>query len=253
MGGCVCVLSVALLERQSLVAANRTSCPPGHGISLLTWSGWRNIQWLLPFVTNPLHWLMCTNPHLPPFQLLTSDKDPRVETSCSWLINSCVLLIIEFGYCVYQRNHEPLQYYTTCVHLHLPFRLPFSVNNNIMILYPTVCHPHDLFNIQAQPPIKNNLASSHFTIINYVHRLVHSFSISSKSFLIRPASAQFSHPSNPTLTVSIMQRLLIVQSRADIRLLLNIKLAPFNKDLSTLHGPLQTNKHVVTMWNNQSV
>ena len=41
---CVCVLSVALLERQSLVAANRTSCPPGHGISLLTWSGWRNIQ-----------------------------------------------------------------------------------------------------------------------------------------------------------------------------------------------------------------
>ena len=57
---------VGWLGRQSLVAANSTSCPPGHGISfLLTWSGWRNIQWLLPFVTNPLHRVMCTNPHLP--------------------------------------------------------------------------------------------------------------------------------------------------------------------------------------------
>ena len=26
------------------------------------------------------------------------DKDPRVETSCSWLINSCALLISEFCY-----------------------------------------------------------------------------------------------------------------------------------------------------------
>ena len=32
---------------------------------LLTWSGWHNIQWLLPFVAHPLHWVMCTNPHLP--------------------------------------------------------------------------------------------------------------------------------------------------------------------------------------------
>ena len=31
-----------------------------HWISL-TWSGWHKIQWLLPFVTNSLHWVMCTN------------------------------------------------------------------------------------------------------------------------------------------------------------------------------------------------
>ena len=45
-------------------------------------------------------------------QLLTSDSlvsDPPVETSCIWLINSCVLLISEFRY--YQRNYEPLQYH----------------------------------------------------------------------------------------------------------------------------------------------
>ena len=30
--------------------------------------------------------------------LSTIDKDPRVETSCSCLINSCVLLISECGY-----------------------------------------------------------------------------------------------------------------------------------------------------------
>ena len=35
---------------------NCTHCPG---------SGWCNIQWVLPFVTNPLHWAMCTNPHLP--------------------------------------------------------------------------------------------------------------------------------------------------------------------------------------------
>ena len=39
------------------------------------------------------------------------DKDPRVETSCSWLINSCVLLISEFRY-YYQCNYEPLQYHS---------------------------------------------------------------------------------------------------------------------------------------------
>ena len=35
---------------------------PWPWFQLLTWSVWRNIQWLLPFVTNPLHWAMCTNP-----------------------------------------------------------------------------------------------------------------------------------------------------------------------------------------------
>ena len=43
-------------------------------------------------------------------QLLTSDKDSQVETSCSWLINSCVLLISEFRY-QHQCNYEPLQHH----------------------------------------------------------------------------------------------------------------------------------------------
>ena len=46
---------------------------------------------------------------------LQVDKVPRVETSCSWLINSCVLLISEFHY--FQRNYEPLQYYYTSTYL----------------------------------------------------------------------------------------------------------------------------------------
>ena len=44
-------LFVPWLGRQSLVAANRTSCPHGHGSILLTWSGGCEIQWLLPFIT----------------------------------------------------------------------------------------------------------------------------------------------------------------------------------------------------------
>ena len=36
-----------------------TICVPLAMISvLLTWSGWRNIQWLLPFVTHLLHWVI---------------------------------------------------------------------------------------------------------------------------------------------------------------------------------------------------
>ena len=41
-------------------------------------------------------------------QVVSSWQDPWVETSCSWLINSCVLVISEF--CYYQRNYEPLQH-----------------------------------------------------------------------------------------------------------------------------------------------
>ena len=55
---------VGWLVRRSLVAANRTSVPLAMVSILLTWSGWRNIQWELPFVTNTLHWAMCTIPHL---------------------------------------------------------------------------------------------------------------------------------------------------------------------------------------------
>ena len=36
---------------------------------LLTWWGWHNIQWLLPCVTNPPHWVMCTKPYLPTGQV----------------------------------------------------------------------------------------------------------------------------------------------------------------------------------------
>ena len=56
-------------------------------------------------------------------QLLTS-----VETSCSRLINSCVLLISEFRY--YQHNYEPLQYQicTVCLNMFYQTALRFSLH-----------------------------------------------------------------------------------------------------------------------------
>ena len=65
----------------------------------------RSDDFLFPWVDRLYATLLC---------VWAVDKDPRVETSYSWLINSCVLLISEFRY--YQRNYEPLQYQVFLCH-----------------------------------------------------------------------------------------------------------------------------------------
>ena len=90
---CGSSIFVGWLGRGSLVATNRTSVPLAMVSVSLTWSGWRNIQWLRPFFTNPLHWAMCTNS---PSGLKTC-SDQYIKVTLSQWNAVCAVRKVEAG------------------------------------------------------------------------------------------------------------------------------------------------------------
>ena len=84
---------VGWLGRRSLVAANRTSCPPGHGFSFY-WPGQVDVISIDYYHLSqiPIHWVMCTNPHLPNQE----NGLPEVERLQLQLWNECDSIIIPY-------------------------------------------------------------------------------------------------------------------------------------------------------------